>query len=89
MTARFASWDRRYRPAERAARARGSWTVATLVEVRARADELERRVCRLADAEPAGVRRLTWTGRAIAAARSTAVHPAAAPVGVAAEAGRR
>ena len=89
MAARFASWERRYPPAQRAARASGGLTAATLAEVRGRADELERRVCRLADAEPAGVRRLAWTGRAIAAARSAAVHPAAAPVGAAAQAGRR
>ena len=34
MRARFESWERRYPRAERAARARGSWTAATLAEVR-------------------------------------------------------
>lgn len=72
MAARFESWERRYPPAERAARARGSWTAATLADVRARAEDLERRVCRLVGVEPAEVRRLAWTGRAIAAARRAA-----------------
>jgi hypothetical protein len=71
MAARFESWERRYPPAERAARARGSWTAATLADIRARAEELERRVCRLADVEPAQVRRLAWTAHAIAAARDS------------------
>jgi hypothetical protein len=71
MAARFESWERRYPPAERAARVRGSWTAATLADIRARAEELERRVCRLADVEPAQVRRLAWTARAIAAARDS------------------
>jgi hypothetical protein len=75
MAARFESWERRYPPAERAARARGGWTAATLAEVRARAEELERRVCGLVGVEPAEVRRLAWTADAIAAARD-----AAAPV---------
>ena len=74
MAERFASWERRYPPAERAARARGSWTAGVIAEVRARAEELERRVCRLADAEPAEVRRLAWTGRAIAAARDASAE---------------
>ena len=74
MAARFESWERRYPPAERAARTRGSWTAATLVEVRARAEELERRVCRLAGVEPAEVRRLRWTAGAIAAARDAAAR---------------
>ena len=74
MTDRFASWERRYPPAERAKRPRGSWTPETLRLVRLRADELERRVCRLAGIEPSDVRRLEWTGRAIAAARSAATH---------------
>ena len=74
MAARFISWERRYPPAERAARPRGSWTTATFAEVRARAEQLERRVCGLVGVEPAEVRRLAWTGRAIAAAREAAPH---------------
>jgi HD superfamily phosphodiesterase len=72
MAERFASWERRYPPAERAGRARGSWTVETLESVRGRSEELERRTCALAAVRPGDVRRLEWTGRAIAAARAGA-----------------
>lgn len=72
MTARFASWERRYPPAERAERARGTWTAETLEAVRLRAERLERRVCEMAAVTPHDVRRLEWTGRAIAAARGAA-----------------
>jgi hypothetical protein len=75
MAARFESWERRYPPDERATRPRGSWTAATLAEVRTRAEMLERRACLLAGVEPAEVRRLAWTGRAIAAARNSAAAP--------------
>jgi len=68
MAERFESWERRYPPEERAHRARGSWTAETLAEVRARAEEIERRACTLAGVAPAEVRRLAWTWRAIAAA---------------------
>lgn len=78
MTDRFASWGRRYPPAERAVRARGVWTAATFEEVRARAAELEHRVCELASVAPGDVQRLAWTGRAIASVRATAVGGAAA-----------
>jgi len=70
MAQRFASWRRRYPPAERAARARGSWTEATLAEVWNRAEALELRVCSLAACSPAEVRRLPWTGPLVRAARS-------------------
>jgi hypothetical protein len=83
MAARFASWERRYPPAERSRRARSSWTAEALEKVRLRAGELERRVCDLAGVEPGDVSRLRWTGRAIAAARSTA-HPGAVAAGSAA-----
>ncbi len=69
MAERFASWERRYPPAERVTRARGGWTAQIVAEVRQRAGEIERRACRLAAVEPGEVRRLAWTGRAIAAAR--------------------
>ena len=69
MAERFASWQRRYPPAGRAAHAPGTWTEETLGAVRLRAEAIERRVCELAGVTPAGVRRLEWTGRAIAAAR--------------------
>lgn len=70
MDERFASWERRYPPAERVERAHGTWTAETMKMVRRRAMELERRVCELAEAASGDVRRLEWTGRAIAAARS-------------------
>jgi hypothetical protein len=72
MAERFASWERRYPPAERARRARGNWSAQTLEAVRRRADEIERLACGLAAVIPGEVRRLEWTGRAIAAARDTA-----------------
>lgn len=68
MAERFASWERRYPPTERAAKTRGTWTAATLAEVRGRADEIERKACELAGVAPDDVRRLEWTSRAIAAA---------------------
>ena len=74
MAARFASWERRYPPAERAAEARGSWTAATLAEIWGRAEKLERRACRLAGVEPGDVRRLSWTGPAIASARNSSAR---------------
>jgi hypothetical protein len=78
MTERFASWERRYPPAERATRARGTWTAETLATVRRRADELERRVCDLAAVVPGDVGRLRWTRRAIAATRHVAAGHVAA-----------
>jgi hypothetical protein len=70
MADRFASWERRYPPEVRAGRARGSWTAETIEQVRHRAEAVEARVCALAGVVPAEVRRLGWTGRAIAAARA-------------------
>jgi hypothetical protein len=69
MAERFASWERRYPPTERAAHPRGTWTAETMVAVRLRAEALEQRICELAGVTPSQVRRLTWTGRALAAAR--------------------
>ena len=69
MAERFASWQRRYPPAERAERARGTWDAQTLEDVRLRAAQIESRACELASVTPGDVRRLEWTGRAIAAAR--------------------
>jgi len=77
MAARFASWKRRYRPAIRDQQP-GAWTEETLEPVRLRAERLERRVCELAAVAPAEVRRLPWTGRALAAARAEAVGASAA-----------
>jgi HD superfamily phosphodiesterase len=83
MAERFASWERRYPPAERAGRARASWTPETLDEVRGRSEELERRTCALAGVGPSDVRRLEWTGRALAAARAAAATSATAPTAAA------
>jgi hypothetical protein len=69
MAERFASWEGRYAPEERARRARGVWSAQTLAAVRARAEVLEARVCALAGVAPADVRRLAWTGRALRLAR--------------------
>jgi hypothetical protein len=70
MDARFASWARRYP---------GAWDAATAATVQARAARLEADVCRAAGIAPADVRRLRWTGAAIAAARrgESARNPAA------------
>jgi len=72
MTCRFASWKRRYPPVERAVRPRGSWSPETMAAVFRRAETLEARVCALANVTPSDVRRLEWTGRALAAARADA-----------------
>jgi hypothetical protein len=69
MTQRFASWEHRYPPALRSGRPRGSWTADTVEQVWHRAEELESRVCEISGIRPDEVRRLEWTGRAIAAAR--------------------
>jgi hypothetical protein len=59
LDARFARWHRRH----------SGWDEATYRAIRARADRLEADVCRAAGIEPDEVRRLGWTGRALAAAR--------------------
>ena len=65
MAARFASWRRRYPPAN------GSgWDDATIRTIRAAAARLEADVCRAARVEPTRVRRLAWTGPALAEARA-------------------
>ena len=66
MAARFASWDRRY-PDDG-----DGWSRATRAAVRERAERLERDVCRAAGVRPDEVRRLAWTGEAIARARARA-----------------
>jgi hypothetical protein len=68
MDERFASWRRRYPPSE-SGNPDGAWDEAAFAAVRARAARLEADVCRAAEVAPAQVRRLPWTGRAIAAAR--------------------
>jgi len=65
MRARFGSWARRYPAAP-------GWDDATRAAIASRADALERDVCRSAGVEPADVRRLAWTRRALRAARGRA-----------------
>jgi hypothetical protein len=79
MARRFASWSRRYPPAERASRTRGDWTAETVESVRERSEEIERRVCEIAGVSPAQVRRLRWTSREIAAADKEAEAAGRAP----------
>jgi hypothetical protein len=59
MAARFASWQRRYP---------GGWSAAEARAVLERARRLEADVCRAAGVAPEGVRRLAWTGPALAVA---------------------
>jgi HD superfamily phosphodiesterase len=61
MAARFASWQRRYP---------GGWSAAEARAVLERARRLEADVCRAAGVAPEAVRRLAWTGPALAAAAS-------------------
>jgi len=56
MTARFASWHRRYP---------GGWDDDVGESVQARARELERVVCEAAGVDPADVRRFGWSRRAL------------------------
>ena len=63
MSARFASWQRRYP---------GDWSAAEAVAVRRRADYLESDVCRAAGVAPNEVRRMRWTGAALRVARGRA-----------------
>jgi len=62
MAARFASWRRRYGNF-------ASWDLSTQADVLRRAARLESDVCRAAGIAPEEVRRLRWTGPALAAAR--------------------
>ena len=59
MATRFASWQRRYP---------GGWSAAEARAVLERARRLEADVCRAAGVAPEAVRRLAWTGPALAAA---------------------
>jgi hypothetical protein len=78
MDARFASWRRRYPPGA-SGDVDGPWDEAAFAAVAARAERLEADVCRAADVSPAQVRRLPWTGRAIAAAGRAPSPLGAAP----------
>jgi len=63
MASRFAGWRRRDP---------GGWSAEADTTARARADRLERTVCRRAGIGAAEVRRLGWTGAALRAARRAA-----------------
>ena len=67
MAGRFAEWARRY---PEGAEWHG-WTVVEAATVRRRAARLESAACALARVTPAAVRRLAWTGRALAVAERT------------------
>jgi hypothetical protein len=67
MAARFASWRRRYPD---------GWDPETAERVRERADRLEQQICDELCVDPADVRRLPWTARAIGAARRQSARAA-------------
>jgi hypothetical protein len=60
LAVRFAGWRRRYPD---------GWSAADEAAARDRAEHLEVLVCARAGVDPGAVRRLRWTGRALAAAR--------------------
>lgn len=68
MDARFAGWRRRYPD---------GWSARDEAQARRRALALESLVCRGAGVRPADVRRLRWTGAALAAARRHGAEAAA------------
>ena len=70
LDARFARWRDRHPPRVVDGRASG-WDEATYRAIRTRAGRLEADVCRAAGVTPDEVRRLRWTGAALAAARHT------------------
>lgn len=61
MAERFAGWARRHGDTP-------GWDAAVRTTIEARARRLEADICRAAGVEPGGVRRLRWTGAALAAA---------------------
>ena len=69
LDARFARWRRRHPPTDRRRSGRAAGTRPTYLAIRARAGRLEADVCRAAGVTPDEVRRLRWTGAALAAAR--------------------
>lgn len=70
MEARFASWQRRYPPAD-GERHPAGWSRLTIDRVRVRAAALETGVCSDAGVRPETVRRLRWTAGALRRARAT------------------
>jgi predicted hydrolase (HD superfamily) len=71
MDSRFASWRRRYPRIDVDGHLTAGWDDAAMQAVRSRAARLEADVCRAAGVTPAEVRRLHWTGAALAAARAS------------------
>ena len=80
MADRFADWTRRYPEGVNW----HGWSGAEATAVRRRAERLESAACALADVTPGTVRRLPWTGRALAVARA-GVDTAGVPAGAVAE----
>ena len=76
MEDRCASWRRRYPLTPEGGRvahgAKAAWSEATIRSVWGAAERLEADVCRAAGVAPAAVRRLAWTGTALALARARA-----------------
>ena len=66
MAGRFADWTRRYPEGVNW----HGWSGAEAAVVRRRAERIETAACALAGVAPRAVRRLPWTGRALAAARA-------------------
>ena len=81
MAGRFADWTRRYPDGVNW----HGWSVAEAAVVRRRAERIESAACALAGTIPQAVRRLPWTGRALAAARAAGLHTAGVPAGAVAE----
>lgn len=81
MAGRFADWTRRYPEGV----SWHEWTGAEATAVRRRAERLESAACALAAVKPEAVRRLPWTGRALAMARAAGVDRARVPAGAVAE----
>jgi hypothetical protein len=81
MAGRFADWTRRYPESV----GWHGWSGAEAAAVRRRAERIESAACALAGTTPGAVRRLRWTGRALAAARATDVDTAGMPARAVAE----
>jgi hypothetical protein len=81
MAGRFADWTRRYPEGVNW----HGWSGAEAAAVRRRAERLESTACALADVASEAVRRLPWTGRALAVARAAGAGTDGVPAGAVAE----
>src|SRR5450759_5152181 len=81
MADRFADWTRRYPEGVNW----HGWSGAEATAVRRRAERLESAACALAAVTSDAVRRLPWTGRALAIARAAGVDMAGVPAGAVAK----